>query len=72
MSTVTVSYEIPDSIDAKEFVNVVTDSESFNTSYVAFLLELKDGAHLSIPVSYSWGMKMPPTVLVKQVWSYVK
>jgi hypothetical protein len=55
MSTLTVNYEIPDGIDAKEFVNVVTGAESFNTSYVAFLLELKDNAHLSIPVSYSWG-----------------
>jgi hypothetical protein len=55
MITATVTYVIPDGISAKEFVDVVTGSESFNTSYVAFLLELKDDVHLSIPVSYQWG-----------------
>ena len=55
MITATVTYEIPDGIDAKDLVEVVTGAESFNTSYVAFLLELKDDAHLSIPVSFSWG-----------------
>jgi hypothetical protein len=55
MITATVTYEIPDGISAKEFVDVVTDSTTFNAEYVAFRLELKDDVHLSIPVSYQWG-----------------
>lgn len=55
MITATVTYIVPDGISAKEFVDVVTDSTTFNTEYVAFRLELKDDVHLSIPVSYQWG-----------------
>lgn len=55
MTIVTVTYELPDEVDPKEFVDVVTGSDSFESSYVAFTLGLSEDQHVSIPASYTWG-----------------
>lgn len=51
----TVTYEVPDTIDAKELADVVTDSLCFDFSYSCFRLNIDNDEHISIPVSYHWG-----------------